>query len=152
MSECFWVLLPRFSLFFFFFFGKGCIQNEEPNSKREYGCNVFMWFKEKDEKYLAFLTALTFHEDYDLDKKKKKRKEKVTEIEQRFLFFFLSFFLSLSFFLKCNMTWWRETQASSTSRRQTGTLRKKKQKNSHRNRSFSLIFVKVRKIHPPPDA
>lgn len=78
MSECFWVLLPRFSLFFFFFFGKGCIQNEEPNSKREYGCNVFMWFKEKDEKYLAFLTALTFHEDYDLDKKKKKRKEKVT--------------------------------------------------------------------------
>lgn len=71
-------------LFFFFFFGKGCIQNEEPNSKREYGCNVFMWFKEKDEKYLAFLTALTFHEDYDLDKKKKKKKRKSDyELQER---------------------------------------------------------------------
>ena len=44
-----------------------------------------MWFKEKDEKYLAFLTALTFHEDYDSDFKKKKWKKKmiVNELQER---------------------------------------------------------------------
>lgn len=49
---------------------------------------MFMWFKEKDKKYLAFLNSPTFREHYDLGKKcdwlvKQTNKKKKRALQHR---------------------------------------------------------------------
>lgn len=58
------------------FFGKGCIQNElrtqTPTKVTSRNMDATCCdSRKKDKKYLAFLRALTFHEDYDTGKNKK---------------------------------------------------------------------------------
>lgn len=80
-SECVWMFLGIIAKVFFFiiisfiFWKKGAnkmswVTKLQKSGGYKCGCNRFMWFKEKGQKYLAFLTALPFHEDYGEKEKK----------------------------------------------------------------------------------